>query len=106
MFADDGIDVYLYLDLDSGGNVHLQAPALNMLDLVNQSVTGRREEVYNIVLREPDPSLFRPPLDAAVEPLSGTRGIRLVPYDEHSEHQQHQDLRRSERAKMYPRGDR
>jgi hypothetical protein len=39
VFADAGLDAYTYLDL--GSNVHLQAPALNMFDLVNQSVTGQ-----------------------------------------------------------------
>ena len=47
----------MYEDHDLGGNTHLQAPELNMIDLVNQSITGRREELCGVVLREPSPEL-------------------------------------------------
>lgn len=75
VFADHGFDVYAYVDL--GSNLHLQAPALNMFDLVNQAVTGRREEVYDIVLAEPDAALFAPPPDALVTHLTEPRGMKI-----------------------------
>jgi hypothetical protein len=81
VFADTGLDAFEYFD--AGGNVHLQAPALNMFDLVNQSLTGRREEVYDITLKEPDPALFVPPQSAIVASLSEARGMKLVPKSEH-----------------------
>ena len=77
VFADQGFDVYLYLD--RGGNIHLQAPALNMLDLVNQSITGRREEVYDVVLGEPDPSLFLPPPGVSMTHQTEPRGMKMKP---------------------------
>lgn len=75
VFAADGFEVYEYHDI--GGNTHLQAPELNMFDLVNQSITGRREEVYDVVLREPPAEVFLPPPGVPVEPLTTKRGMVL-----------------------------
>lgn len=86
VFSEIGFEVYQYLD--GGGNLHLQAPALNMFDLVNQSITGKRQEVYDVVLREPDAKLFLPPPAAAVIHESKPRGMKLVPTDQH-DHRQH-----------------
>ena len=77
VFADQGFEVFEYHDV--GGNTHLQAPALNMFDLVNQSITGRREEVYDVVLREPMAEMFLPPPGVTVTPLTIKRGIVLEP---------------------------
>jgi hypothetical protein len=70
----------------AGHNTHLQAPALNMFDLVNQSITGRREEVYDVVLREPMAEMFLPPPGVTVTPLTIKRGIVLEPTPSNQQH--------------------
>lgn len=59
-----------------------------MFDLVNQSITGKRQEFYDVVLREPDAELFWPPPAADVLPQSEARGMKLVPTDQH-DHRKH-----------------
>jgi hypothetical protein len=84
VFASEGFEVYEYHDL--GGNTHLQAPELNMVDLVNQSITGRREELYDVVVREPSPELFLPPPGVDVERLSIKRGMVRETQQAHAAH--------------------
>ena len=84
VFASEGFEVYEYHDL--GGNTHLQAPQLNMFDLVNQAITGRREELYDVVLREPPAEVFVPPPGAPVGQLSEKRGMVAVRKEAHVAH--------------------
>jgi hypothetical protein len=66
--------------VDRRGDVTLLVPELNFFAVLKQSIsTGRREIYSNIEIREPDPSLFLPPPNAAVEPLPGPRGILRRP---------------------------
>ena len=79
--ATEGFEVFEYHDV--GGNTHLQAPSLNMFDLVNQSITGRREEIYDVILREPPADLFVPPPGVNVTRIEAKRGMILEPRVSH-----------------------
>jgi hypothetical protein len=73
----EGLEVYRFL-LDGGSQV-LMAPALNFFRVVEIKPSGRRIQYSNIVLTEPDPTLFEPPAGAQVTELSGPGGIIVKP---------------------------
>jgi hypothetical protein len=58
-----------------------------MFDLVNQAVTGRREEYIDIVFGEPEARLFEPPSGVPVAAKTETRGMRFVPKTAHQKHE-------------------
>lgn len=91
VFATEGFEVFEYHDV--GGNTHLQAPVLNMFDLVNQSITGRREEVYDVILREPMAEMFMPPPGVNVTRVATKRGIVLEPRGGHEARHQESPAR-------------
>ena len=70
-----GFDVYRRIT--SSGMVEYAAPALNFLVLVSQHTTGSaaRQELTNIVLGEPERSVFTPPAAALIEASSEVSGI-------------------------------
>jgi hypothetical protein len=50
-----------------------------MFDLVNQSITGRREEICDVILREPPADLFVPPPGVNVTRIEAKRGMIREP---------------------------
>ena len=77
-----GFDVYRRIT--SSGMVEYAAPALNFLVLVSQHTTGSapRLEFTNIVLGEPERTVFTPPPGALIEASPEVSGIvHLLPGD-------------------------
>jgi hypothetical protein len=73
--ASDGFDAYQYIG-PSRASMALQLPALNFYDVVRQSfVSGRREVLSNIVIGEPDGTLFEPPPGAPLVRAEAPAGI-------------------------------
>ena len=62
--AEDGFEVYFIVG--ANGSIRFEAPDLNWFPLIHQSVTGRRVERFNVVLRDQAPELFLPPPDAVI----------------------------------------
>jgi hypothetical protein len=49
-----------------------------MLDLVTQSITGTREETFDIELGDPPDVLFEPPPGVAIRVVTEPRGLRYL----------------------------
>lgn len=92
-FAKEGLEVYRSISGDAF--VRLEAPALNWFAVVSQSITGRRQEYFNIRFADQPASLFEPAPGEPITEISEYRGIvqrpKDAPHPEHPPEEKHQD---------------
>lgn len=73
VLSNEGFQVYQVVN--PAGDVRLEAAELNFFALVKQSITGRREEYFNVAFSEPPAELFLPPPGVSVSALREPDGI-------------------------------